>query len=210
MRTQRQVSHDLRQLLAQDPQLVHVSRAAGKVVPRTRPAGFEGLARIICGQQLSVQSADAIWGRLVMRGGAGTAQAFLALGEAGLAGVGLSRTKCAYLQAVAQAMVRGELDLAGAVALPADQAIAELTRHKGIGPWTAEIYLMFCVGHPDIFPVGDLALRKAVSEAFGLEPLIGTRDLAQQAARWAPWRSTAALLFWRFYAAARHRQALPV
>jgi DNA-3-methyladenine glycosylase II len=210
MRTQRQVTRDLRQLLNLDPQLVPVSRIAGKVVPRTRPAGFQGLARIICGQQLSVQSADAIWARLEDRGGARSAQAFLALGEAGVQGVGLSRTKYAYLQAVAQAVASGDLDLAHVVTLPADQAIAAMVRHKGIGPWTAEIYLMFCAGHPDVFPVGDLALRKAVVQALDLDSAMAHKALFTLAATWAPYRSTAALLFWRFYAAVRQRRGVPV
>lgn len=210
MRTQRQVTHDLRQLLALDPQLVPVSRVAGKVVPRGRPAGFEGLARIICGQQLSVRSADAIWSRLADRGGARSAQAFLDLGEAGLQGVGLSRTKFVYLQAAARAVASGELDLEGVVTLQAGQAVAAMTRHKGIGPWTAEIYLMFCAGHPDVFPVGDLALRKAVAEALAMGAEVDPQSLSTLAARWAPYRSTAALLFWRFYAAVRQRQGVPV
>lgn len=210
MRTQKQVTHDLRQLLTLDPQLLLVSRVAGKVLPRTRPAGFEGLARIICGQQLSVQSADAIWARLVDRGGARSAQAFLDLGETGVQGVGLSRTKYVYLQAVAQAVASGDMDLAAIAALPADEAIAAMIRHKGVGPWTAEIYLMFCAGHPDIFPVGDLALRKAVVEALALDAVLDDKTLSELAARWAPYRSTAALLFWRFYAAVRQRSGVPV
>ncbi|WP_291771653.1 DNA-3-methyladenine glycosylase [Castellaniella sp.] len=197
-------------MLTLDPHLVPVSRIAGKVAPRTRPAGFQGLARIICGQQLSVQSADAIWARLEDRGGAQSAQAFLDLGLAGVQGVGLSRTKYAYLRAVAQAVASGDLDLAHIVTLPADQAVAAMTRHKGIGPWTAEIYLMFCAGHPDVFPVGDLALRKAVADALALGTEVDVRTLADLAARWAPYRSTAALLFWRFYAAVRQRQGVPV
>lgn len=210
MRTQRQVTHDLRQLLTLDPRLMPVSRIAGKVMPRTRPAGFEGLARIICGQQLSVQSADAIWTRLEARGGAQSAEAFLDLGETGVQGVGLSRTKYAYLRAVALAVASGDLDLADVVTLPADQAIAAMVRHKGIGPWTAEIYLMFCAGHPDIFPVGDLALRKAVTEALEQDSMLDVKALSTLAAGWSPYRSTAALLFWRFYAAVRRRQGVPV
>ncbi|HEX7385894.1 MAG TPA: DNA-3-methyladenine glycosylase 2 family protein [Castellaniella sp.] len=199
---------DLKRLLALDARLVPVSRVAGEVLPRTRPAGFEGLARIICGQQLSVQSADAIWGRLVERQGTRSAQAFLALDEGVAMGAGLSRTKYAYLKIAAQAVVSGELNLGGAVRLPAQDAIAALTRHKGIGPWTAEIYLMFCAGHPDIFPVGDLALRKAVADAFEREDLLDVRNLVALASRWAPYRSTAALLFWRFYAATRRREGV--
>jgi DNA-3-methyladenine glycosylase II len=210
LRTQRQVTRDLQRLLALDSRLLAVHRVAGSVRPRTRPAGFQGLARIICGQQLSVRSADAIWARLVDRGGAQSAQAFLDLEEAGVQGVGLSRTKYAYLRTVAEAVACGSLDLAAVADLPADAAVAAMVRHRGIGPWTAEIYLMFCAGHPDVFPVGDLALRKAVSEAFALDPPIGGKALSELAAGWAPYRSTAALLFWQFYAAVRQRQGIPV
>ena len=103
------------------------------------------------------------------RNGTRSAQAFLALGEDGVVGVGLSRTKYAYIRTAAQAIASGNLDLATVASLPAKQAIETLTQHKGIGPWTAEIYLMFCAGHPDIFPVGDLALRKAATEALNRE-----------------------------------------
>lgn len=210
MRTQAQVTHDLQQLLTLDPRLQPIQAAAGPVAPRMRPPGFEGLARIICGQQVSVQSADAIWGRLAERQGTQSAQAFLALGEDGVQGVGLSRTKYAFLHSAAQAITSGELDLDTLVSLPADEAIHAMTRHRGIGPWTAEIYLMFCAGHPDIFPVGDLALRKAVVEALDLDPAVPLRTFTDLAMGWAPYRSTAALLFWRFYSTKRHRQGLPV
>ena len=155
-----------------------------------------------------MQSADAIWGRLVQCGGTQSAREFLDLDRAVAMGAGLSRTKYAYLHTAAHAVASGELDLAGAVALPAEQAVAALTRHKGIGPWTAEIYLMFCAGHPDIFPVGDLALRKAVADAFARQDLLVARSLAEVAQRWAPYRSVAALLFWRFYAATRKREGV--
>jgi DNA-3-methyladenine glycosylase II len=202
------VARHLERLLALDPRLAAVHVVSGPFPPRTAPPGFAGLARIVCGQQVSVASADAIWGRLVQREGATTPAGFLALGEAGLQGVGLSRSKFVTLTALAEALIAGDLDLDAIERLPADEAIAALTRHKGIGPWTAEIYLMFSGGHPDIFPAGDLALQKAVGEAFGLDPYPDRRALIAIAADWAPHRATAALLFWRFYAARRNREGL--
>ena len=98
-------------------------------------------------------------------------------------------------------MVDGELDFAAIEAMPAAEAVAALCRIKGIGPWTAEIYLMFCAGHPDIFPAGDLALQKAVGHALELGDRVavhGPHRLWQK--RWAPHRHAAALLFWRYYA----------
>jgi DNA-3-methyladenine glycosylase II len=202
------VARHLQLLLALDPRLAAVHVVSGPFPPRTAPAGFAGLARIVCGQQVSVASADAIWNRLQALPEATTPAGFLALGKEGLKGAGLSRSKFATLTALARSMLSGELDLTRIESLPADEAIAALTRHKGIGPWTAEIYLMFSGGHPDIFPAGDLALQKAVGEAFGLDPYPDRRTLIDIAADWAPHRATAALLFWRFYAARRNREGL--
>lgn len=201
----------LQGLVSQDPRLLTVSQVAGTLHPRMHPPGFEGLARVICGQQLSVASAGAIWRRFSDRGDAAREpQAYLLLCDTGLDGVGLSRSKILTLQGVAQALVQGQLDLDAVVELPVDQALAALTQYKGIGPWTAEIYLMFCAGHPDVFPVGDLALRKSVGQALGLGPDIKPADLSRIAAAWAPWRSVAALLFWRYYSVLNHKEALPV
>lgn len=210
MRTQSELAQDLKQLLITDSRLLLISKMAGEIVPRSRPPGFEGLARIICGQQISVQSADAIWARLAERQGTSSAEAFLSLGEDGVFGVGLSRTKYIYIHTAAQAIVSGDLDLDVVATLPAKQAIDTLVRHKGIGRWTAEVYLMFCAGHPDVFPIGDLALRKAVTEALNLQDLLKAAELEGLADRWAPYRSTAALLFWQFYSATRRRQGLPL
>ncbi|WP_322996045.1 DNA-3-methyladenine glycosylase 2 family protein [Castellaniella sp.] len=201
----------LLQLVSHDPRLEAVRQVAGPLHPRMHPSGFEGLARVICGQQLSVASAGAIWQRFSERGDAARdPQAYLSRYETGLEGVGLSRSKILTLQRVAQALGQGQLDLDAVVGLPVAQAIAALTQYKGIGPWTAEIYLMFCAGHPDVFPVGDLALQKSVSQALGLEPGIKPAALAQVASAWAPWRSAAALLFWRYYGVQNRKDALPV
>ena len=204
------LARHLKSLLKLDPRLEKVHDIAGPFSLRTRAPGFAGLARIVCGQQLSVASADAIWGRFTTRLGTVTAKGFQALEAGGLQGVGLSRGKHATLAGVAEAELAGRLDFTAIASLPAEAAIASLTRYKGIGPWTAEIYLMFCAGHPDIFPAGDLALRNAVADAFDIEPYPTPRALARMASEWAPYRATAALLFWRFYAARRHRDGLPV
>lgn len=206
------IDRQLECLLAQDPRLVPVSQVAGRLHPRVNPPGFEGLARVVCGQQLSVASAAAIWRRFAARGAvARDPEAYLAQCESGLDGVGLSRGKVQTLRTVAQAMADGRLDLDAILRQPAEQALAALTCYKGIGPWTAEIYLMFCAGHPDIFPVGDLALRKSVDMA--LDSAVDTRPAAlSQVARtcWSPYRSVAALLFWRYYRVVRKIDVLPV
>jgi DNA-3-methyladenine glycosylase II len=195
------LARQLRGLLRRDPSLRPVARAAGPFEIRLTPAGFSGLARVICGQQLSVASARAIWGRFAQLEGALDPVRYLALSEEAVRATGFSAGKYRTVRAVAEAIVAGELDLGLAGRLTADEAVTYLTAHKGIGPWTAEIYLMFCVGHPDIFPVGDLALRKAVGHALGMDETPTERELAARAAQWSPYRHAAALMFWKYYAA---------
>lgn len=205
------IDQQLKRLLRRDRRLVAVSRAAGPLHPRMHPPGFEGLARVICGQQLSVASAGAIWQRFAARGDAARDPgAYLAACDSGLEGVGLSRVKVQTLHTVAQALVEGRLDLDAIVRQPVEDALAALTRYKGVGPWTAEIYLMFCAGHPDVFPVGDLALRKSVDMALGLDGATPPAELGRIASAWAPYRSVAALLFWRYYGAMRSKEVMPV
>ncbi len=202
------LAQHLQSLLRLDPRLSKVRDVAGPFPPRVSKPGFAGLARIVCGQQVSVASANAIWNRLEMQSGGLTPEGFLAMGEDGSRTAGLSRGKHSTLKGLAEVVAAGGLDFAALEKLSAEAAIAELTSHRGIGPWTAEIYLMFCAGHPDIFPAGDLALQKAVADAFGIEPHPDRRTLVAIAADWAPYRATAALLFWRFYAARRNREGI--
>jgi DNA-3-methyladenine glycosylase II len=169
------------------------------VTLRTGERGFAGMAAVICSQQLSTASANAIWGRVVALPDATTPAGFLRLDEPILRAAGLSGGKVRAMRAVAEAIGTGTLDFTAAEALPAEEAIAHLTAVKGVGPWTAEIYLLFCVGHPDIFPAGDLALKKAVRDGFGLGELPETKALIDIAAPWSPHRGAAALLFWRYF-----------
>ncbi|MDR3474853.1 MAG: DNA-3-methyladenine glycosylase 2 family protein [Devosia sp.] len=182
-----------------DARLGPVRQRAGQVELRTGQGGFAGMARVICGQQLSTASANAIWGRVIALDGAGQAASFLDIGEPALRGAGLSAGKVRSMRAVAEAVVSGTVDLAAVAAMPAEDAIAHLTAVKGVGPWTAEIYLLFDTGHPDIFPAGDLALKKAVRDGLGLGELPGTKELAGIAAPWSPHRGAASLLFWRYF-----------
>jgi DNA-3-methyladenine glycosylase II len=186
-------------LVGLDPRLGPVAARAGQVDLRTAPKGFAGMARVICGQQLSTQSANAIWNRVSVLPGADQPASFLDLDEPTLRAAGLSGGKVRALRAVAEAMVSGTLDLAAVETLPAADAIAQLTAVKGVGPWTAEIYLLFCVGHPDIFPVGDLALKKAARDGLGLAELPSTKELIEISANWSPHRGAAALLLWRYF-----------
>lgn len=204
------LARHLNKLLKLDKRLVDVQRRAGPFEIRKQPGGFAGLAKVICGQQLSVASARAIWGRFEQLEGALDPAGYLALSEETVRGVGFSLGKFKTVRVIAEAVASGALDFDRLETLPADEAAAELTALKGIGPWTAEIYLMFCSGHPDVFPSGDLALQKAVQWAFGLDAQPTSKQLVGIASDWAPHRHAAALLFWRFYAMVKQKEGVPL
>lgn len=198
----------LRALVSLDPRLATVWERAGPVKVRRNARGFAGLAKIICGQQLSVASANAIWARFEALDGALDAERYLGLDEPLIRATGFSRGKHETLRGIAAALANGALDFEMLSALPGSEALKLLTGLKGVGPWTAEIYLLFCEGHPDVFPNGDLALQKAVADALGLPERPDSRGLTPITAAWSPHRGAAALLFWRYYAALRDREGI--
>jgi DNA-3-methyladenine glycosylase II len=202
------VARGVAHLSKKDRRLKDVIKIAGALPLRRRPAGFPGLARIIVGQQLSVASASAIWARMETAFPNMTPEAIARAREPKLRKAGLSAAKIKTLRAIAEACAGG-LDLAALAAVDPDEARAALQKVHGIGPWTADIYLLFCLGHPDIFPVGDLALRNAVAEAFGATPPMNPAELTAIAEKWSPHRSVAAYLFWAFYGARRARKVVP-
>jgi DNA-3-methyladenine glycosylase II len=195
-------------LMALDQRLHPVRERAGQVEIRATGPGFAGMARIICSQQLSVASARAIWGRFAALDGALEAESFLLIEETVLRGVGLSAGKVRSMRAVAEAIAAGVLDFEQIETLPVEEAIVRLTELKGIGPWTAEIYLLFCAAHPDIFPAGDLALRKAVGHALGLENVPSIPEVSAIAEAWSPHRGAAALLFWRYFVTMKQKEGI--
>lgn len=195
-------------LLALDPRLAAVVERASAFEIRHSPGGFAGLARIVTGQQVSTQSADAIWSRFERLEGALEPAGYLLLSEEIVRKSGQSGAKYRTIRAIAEAVSAGAFDFAPLAELPAEEAIAALTKLKGIGPWTAEIYLMFSAHHPDIFPAGDVALQRAVQWAFDLPDKPLAKDLITLAKSWSPYRSTAALLFWRYYRAVRNKEGL--
>lgn len=201
------VAWHLDQLVGLRPQLAQMREAVGVVLPRVNPKGFAGMAKVICGQQLSVASAAAIWGRYEVLPGTLLPDSYLGLSEEAVRATGFSRGKYLALRAVAEAIVAGELDLAHIDALPAEEATARLVALKGIGPWTAEVYLLFCAAHPDIFPAGDLALLKAAHHGLGLDARPTIKQMIGLAQDYAPHRSAAALLFWRYFAALKNRDS---
>jgi DNA-3-methyladenine glycosylase II len=204
--TEADIAAHLAALLASDPRLAPIAAMAGPLPLRRRPGGFEGLAAIVTTQQISGVAAASIWARLQAAIRPFTADAFLATSEEALRTAGLSRPKIRTLRAVAAACSNG-FALDPLHDLPADEAIAAMVALKGIGPWTAELYLLFCVGHPDIFPAGDLALQIAIADAFGLDRRPSEKALRAIAAVWSPRRGVAARLFWSYYRAQREKAA---
>jgi DNA-3-methyladenine glycosylase II len=177
---------------------------------RRRPAGFEGLARIIVGQQLSVASAAAIWTRTAEACRPFEPGVLLDLADARLVAAGLSRPKIRTLRAAAEACANG-LDLTALNDASEEQVHAALTEVTGIGPWTADVYIMFCLGRADGWAPGDLALQIGAQRALQLPERPGTDELRQIGQRWRPWRGVAARLLWAYYAALKQKAvAVPV
>jgi DNA-3-methyladenine glycosylase II len=206
--TLKDVYRGLEELCALDPRLGAVRAMAGEVPLRLSEPGFHSLASIIIAQQVSRASADAIFGRLVRLVDPLTPQAILAAGETVFRDAGLSRPKQRGLIAAAQAVADG-LDLNHLCSLRADEAMALLIAVPGIGPWTAQVYLLFAAGHPDIFPARDVALQTAVGHALGIDPRPAEKALIAIAESWSPWRGVAARLFWAYYRELKGREAAP-
>ena len=198
IRTEADVEAGLQRLAAADPRIAAAWEAVDHVPLRLLPGDFAGLCRIVAGQQLSTQSAAACYAKVSATFDPLCAETVLAASEAELRAAGLSRQKAATFRAVAEAVAAG-LDLDGLADRPAEEARAALEAIRGIGRWTADLYLMFCAGHPDIFPVGDLAVRRAAQRVLGLEAEPAPAELDGLALVWSPDRSVAARLMWAFY-----------
>jgi DNA-3-methyladenine glycosylase II len=203
------VAEGLAALAALDPLLLPVIDAAGALPLRRRSGGFEGLAGIIVAQQLSVASARAIWGKVEAYFSPLTPEAILAASEPDFRACGLSAPKIRTMRAIAAAIAEGTLPVEALAGMETEAARTSLTGVKGIGPWTADIYLMFCLGHADVFAPGDLALQEAVKMAYGLEARPDAKALALFAERWKPWRAVAARLLWAYYGAMKKREGAP-
>lgn len=190
----------LRALIEADPRLGGIEAAAGPLPWRTRQPGFPGLLRAICGQQISNQAAAAIWRRLAALPHALEPSGLLAMDDATLCGIaGLSRPKAAHARSLATACLDGRLDFAALPAMTTREAVAHIAAVKGLGPWTAEIHLLFAEQRPDVFPTGDLALAASAAHLLGLPARPGPKALAVLAEGWAPWRSLAARLLWHHW-----------
>jgi len=188
----------LRHLAKADPDFARVLKDVGHPELRIVPSGFGGLMRSIVGQQVSVHAARSIWLRLEAAVPAMEPAAFLKLTDAELRAVGLSNAKMKYGRSLATDIVEGRIDFAALGELDDAAAVAMLTQAKGIGPWTAEIYLMFAHGRPDIMPGLDLGLVIAAQKLKRLRKRPDAKRLLKIAEQWRPWRSAAALLLWHY------------
>jgi DNA-3-methyladenine glycosylase II len=204
----RDISDGLDALCVIDSRLALVRSMAGEIPLRLSEPGFESLASIIVSQQVSRASADAIFDRLLKLVDPLTPEGLLSAGEGVFREAGLSRPKQKTLLAIARAVADG-LDLHHLCGLEAVEAITRMTAISGIGPWTAQCYLLFAAGHPDVFPARDVALQAAVGHAFGLESRPGEKTLIAMAESWAPWRGVASRLFWAYYREWKGREAAP-
>jgi len=193
--------------LAGEPVFAAILERAGPPRFRRRRNGFETLLHIILEQQVSIDAAAAMFRRLHGLLGDVTPAAFLTVDEANLRLCGFSRQKAAYGRGLAEAVASGALDFRRLAAAPDDEALAALVALKGIGRWSAEIYLIFALGRADIWPAGDLGLQFGVAVELGLGDRVGERELRDIGERWQPWRSVAACLFWQSYLHARNRTA---
>lgn len=202
------IEEGLDALCVLDPRLSAIRARAGEVPLRRTKPGFASLVSIVVSQQVSVASAAAILRRLTALCPM-TPQALRAADDALFREAGVSRPKQKTLRAAAHAALEGELDLEALCRLDAGEAIMRMSAVHGIGPWTAEIYLLFAAGHPDIFPARDVALQSAVGHALGVEPRPSAARLAVLAESWAPHRGTAARLFWAYYRTMKGREGAP-
>ncbi len=197
-------------LIAADPRFTALIAAAGRPPLRRRPHGYAGLAATIVSQQLSTASAGAIWGRLAAAFDPFEPAAIMRARPAKLARLGLSAAKIKSLKEIARAIDRGGLAIATLGELAAEDAHAALTAVHGIGPWTADIYLLSCLGHADAWPAGDLALQEAARMAFGLKTRPTAKDMIPLAEAWRPWRAVAARVLWTYYRTIKGREGAPV
>lgn len=198
--TATELRRGVRVLARRDPDLARILRDHGPPPLWAREPGFPTLIHIILEQQVSLASAQAAFNRLTAAcRGRITPRSLLKFDDAELKVIGFSRQKAGYARHLAQAVLAGEVDLEALDAVEDEAARAALVRLKGIGPWTADIYLLMCLRRPDVWPHGDLALAVAVQQVKGLPTRPTYAELTVLAAQWRPWRAVAARLFWHYY-----------
>jgi len=186
-------------LCAIEPKFASVVARHGEPPLWARKPGFPTLVHIILEQQVSLASAKACFDKLNARLPSLTPREFLKLGDEELLDLGYSRQKTRYTRILAQEVENGSLDLSGFSELPDEKVFKRLVSLKGIGPWTANIYLLMALGRPDIWPAGDLALVVALEKLFNLDYRPGEKLFNEYAKKWQPFRSVAARILWHHY-----------
>lgn len=186
----------MRLLAEADPDFATIEQVAGPLPWRRRAGGYPGLLQAIVGQQISNQAAAAIWRRLHAVPGALDPAAVPGLSDDVLRGAGLSRPKVLHARALAEAFVDGRLNAAALMAMGDEEAIAAIASVRGMGRWSAEIYLLFALEREDVFPAGDLALAASAAAMKGLPARPSPVALRAMAMQWQPWRALAARLLW--------------
>lgn len=191
-----------------DPRWATVIARTGLPPLRRREGGFPGLVSIVVAQQLSVASARAVQARVDAALAPLTPERVLSASDEEMRLAGLSRPKQRTLRAVAAAIVEGSLTFETLATAAPEEVHARLCAVSGLGPWTADIYQLFCLGHRDGFAPGDLAIQEAARAAFGLERRPGPKELQALAEAWRPWRGVAARLLWAYYAILKEREGV--
>lgn len=189
----------LEELARREPAIAAALEASGFPEPRTAERGYLSLLRTIVGQQVSIKAAASMWGKLQAAVGERVEpEAILAASDEALRGAGLSRQKMSYARSLADEVLSGRLNLE-ALAKSDEEAIAELVRVKGIGRWSAEVYLLFAEGRPDIWPAGDLAVQVALGRIMGLADKPSEKLARELAEPWRPHRGALAIFTWHHY-----------
>jgi len=186
-------------LSRRDRDLGRVVRKFGAPPMWARESGFSTLLHIILEQQVSLASARAAHNKLLAVASPLTPRRFLKLDDETLKAVGFSRQKTAYGRNLARSLIDGQLDLDALASMDDASVRSELIKIKGIGRWTADIYLLMVMRRPDIWPTGDLALAVAAQHVKRLESRPSTQELDEMSARWKPWRAVAARILWHYY-----------
>ena len=208
LNSQADLEEAIRALLKQDPRLQPVFEVAGMPALRRREPGFQGLAHIVCGQQLSTASAAAIWGRLTAAFDPFDHDSLRRARADRLGRLGLSAAKIKTLKNLAREIAAERVNLDVLANEDADAAHHTLVSLHGIGPWTADVYLLFCLGHGDAWPAGDLAVQEAVKIGLGLKTRPTAKEMAPLAEPWRPMRGAAAHLWWSYYRAIKKREGV--
>jgi DNA-3-methyladenine glycosylase II len=208
LHTQADLEAALPLLILKDPRLKPVADKAGAFGLRRREAGFPGLCAIVCGQQLSTASAAAIRARLFATFDPFHHDTVRSARTDKLRRLGLSAAKIKSIKEIGKAVAQGRIDLTAVGNMEADAAHAALTALHGVGPWTADIYLLFCLGHADAFPAGDLAVQESARIALGLRKRPDAKALTKIAEAWRPWRGVAAHLLWAYYHVVKRREGI--